>query len=802
VNRPGLSAIAYRAGTHSTFFEAMVAGLSRADRPQIAKLATRDRDDFSIALLDAFATVADVLTFYSERLAQESYLRTARDRTSLQELGRLLGYRPRPGVAAETRLAFAIEAAPAASPGATLDPGGAPPVTPDDVTLPEALRVQSIPGPGEQPQTFETVEELEARPAWNALPAATTTPFHARLGDTRAWLEDIDLNLRAGDVLALVGTDVLGERWDVRVLTRVTPDGNAGRTEVEWAEGLGSVSPHVEPADPASAFVLRRRIPVFGHNAPIWTTMPSAFRRGYPGGPGGADWPDFILSPAGAADVDLDGPQPDVVAGSWIVLSRPSYRELWQVEEATELSRAAFGISGKVTRLKLTGGENYDKFDDHVRDTTVYALSEPLTLAETPDASLVSGDEIAVRGDTAGLGPGRSLLVRGVTSAGKERVEAAVLDSVQGSRLILADSLVADYRRETVVVYANVALATHGESVHELLGSGRADLPFQRFALAQEPLTHRQSADPSGAEPALEVRVNDVRWERRATLFDSLPDDHAYAVGVDERARTYLEFGDGERGARLPTGSNNVRALYRKGLGAAGNVRAGALAQLLDRPLGAKGVSNPDAAAGGVDPEGPELMRASIPLAVRTLGRAVSRLDYEDFARAFAGVSKAHAAVLPLRGGETIVVTVALEGSADRLADLSTALRTHGDPHVQVTVLPYHEATFRLALKVTIDPAYDRDTVLAGVTQALRAAFAFEARAFTQPVHRSEVVSVVHGVSGVVAVDLDRLYTGTPPGLADRLLAQQPGVTAQGDARPAGVLVLDPAPFDYLDALS
>ena len=102
--RPGLSAIAYRVGTHPEFLASMIAGLTDADRPRLADLAARDSDDFTIALLDAWAVVADVLTFYSERLAQESYLRTARERVSLQELGRLIGYRMRPGAAAETLL--------------------------------------------------------------------------------------------------------------------------------------------------------------------------------------------------------------------------------------------------------------------------------------------------------------------------------------------------------------------------------------------------------------------------------------------------------------------------------------------------------------------------------------------------------------------------------------------------------------------------------------------------------------------------------------------------------------------------
>ena len=81
-NRPGLSAIAYRVGVHGDFLASMIAGLTDADRPKLAELGTRDADDFTIALLDSWAVAAGVLAFYTERLAQESYLRTARERIS------------------------------------------------------------------------------------------------------------------------------------------------------------------------------------------------------------------------------------------------------------------------------------------------------------------------------------------------------------------------------------------------------------------------------------------------------------------------------------------------------------------------------------------------------------------------------------------------------------------------------------------------------------------------------------------------------------------------------------------------
>jgi hypothetical protein len=121
---------------------------------------------------------------------------------------------------------------------------------------------------------------------------------------------------------------------------------------------------------------------------------------------------------------------------------------------------------------------------------------------------------------------------------------------------------------------------------------------------------------------------------------------------------------------------------------------------------------------------------------------------------------------------------------------------------VEVRVLAGTTASFRLALKVAVDPAYETEAVLAGVEAALRAAYAFSARAFVEPVHRSEVVATAHSVAGVLAVDLDRLYVGSTPALSDRLLAQQPSVGPAGVAIPAGVLVLADAPLDWLEAMT
>ena len=128
-NRPGLGEIGYRAGTYAQFRDSMIAGLTRRDRPALAGLRTRDPADFAMALIDAWAVAADVLTFYTERIANENYLGTATERRSVAGLVGLIGYRLGAGVAAETALAFTLDTSPG-SPTAVPIPTGAKVQTP------------------------------------------------------------------------------------------------------------------------------------------------------------------------------------------------------------------------------------------------------------------------------------------------------------------------------------------------------------------------------------------------------------------------------------------------------------------------------------------------------------------------------------------------------------------------------------------------------------------------------------------------------------------------------------------------
>ncbi|MGI5526049.1 hypothetical protein ACQEVX_01070 [Streptomyces syringium] len=194
-NPPGQGAIHYRVGTYREFRSSMLARLSGPAYPALRDLTVRTPDDPAIGLLDTWAVLGDLLTFYSERIANEGYLRTATEDGSLTLLGRLVGHRPRPGVAADTFLAYTLDRDPR--------PGQETPVL-----IPRGARSQSVPGPGEEPQSFETSEELTARWSWNELAVLRRRPYQVtpdRLEKrTELFVAGTANNVKPGDQLLFV----------------------------------------------------------------------------------------------------------------------------------------------------------------------------------------------------------------------------------------------------------------------------------------------------------------------------------------------------------------------------------------------------------------------------------------------------------------------------------------------------------------------------------------------------------------------------------------------------------------------
>ncbi len=230
-----------------------------------------------IALLDAWAVVCDVLTFYSERLANESYLRTATERTSLQELGKLLAYRLDPGAAAETLPGVRPRAAAGLPTPRSTGSGIGSSGRSRHLMLPVGLRVQSIPGPGE---TAADVRDGRGDRGTTRVERAAGRSHRApsagqRTGRTPGFG---GLNLAwGGAILLLASADLINDKWDVRLLTECHRGLGSPAHACDVGSGLGSYTPFNDPAISPTAYVLRKRVSVFGHNAPVWSAMNAEF---------------------------------------------------------------------------------------------------------------------------------------------------------------------------------------------------------------------------------------------------------------------------------------------------------------------------------------------------------------------------------------------------------------------------------------------------------------------------------------------------------------------------------------------
>jgi predicted phage baseplate assembly protein len=465
------------------------------------------------------------------------------------------------------------------------------------------------------------------------------------------------------------------------------------------------------------------------------------------------------------------------------------------------VTRSDYLTTGRVSQLRLDRDIRPNIFA--LRTTVVLVQSELLRLANTrPLPEPVGGATLILGGQYPTLTIGQAIVVSGRrydTASGRAGAETlaqdAVIDDLRTDTptpamaltvISLRQPLAATYARSATTVSANVAPASHGETVRdEVLGSGDGSA-FQGFMLRKSPLSYVQAPSAeSGVASTLQVTVNGVRWTERSDLTEAGPQERVFSASQDEANKTTVMFGDGVNGARPPTGRDSVHARYRFGIGAAGDVAAGAITKLVDSLPGLQAVVNPEPTSGGADPESNESVRSNAPASLRTFGRAVSIEDYAALALAYPGVRLARAAWV--RKDDTgkalahpaIYVTVAtangmpLAQQADYAAKLRRFLDSHRDPNVPMRIVDAGRVYIDIAAIVDVDDAYGRHATLRAAQAALYpgtnpdGTTGFFGRLnFGEAVHLSSVYAALQMVPGVRAANITtlRLAASDAPG--------------------------------------
>jgi hypothetical protein len=476
-------------------------------------------------------------------------------------------------------------------------------------------------------------------------------------------------------------------------------------------------------------------------------------------------------------------------------------------------------ISGKRKRLQINEASKYPKFvvEDNSLVTRNLVAGDSLIVVKKPELiaggktrwTLIDsgGFEGTIEGDTDRIGIEVAWKTgERVTLVAAEKTDEAVsefhtiasLKDGADPTVIILEGLVSNlFDPPTVVIYANVAAATHGETRRETLGSGNGSQVFQKFILKQKPLTFISAATASGTQTTLEIRVNDILWTEVSTFYGVLPKEKVYVTSTSDDGSVTVQFGDGITGARLPTGTENVKATYRVGTGLDGMVNAGQLSMLMTPQLGVNKVVNPLDAAGADDSEGRDAARTNAPLTVLTLDRIVSARDFEDFTRAFAGIGKARADIL--WKGEQKVVYISIAGADEEPVDeqsslyinLLSAIKLAGHSNNVIFVENYQPLSFSLKVNILTDAAYDFEIVQAAVLQTLIDTFSFERRDFGQDVTPAEVIATIQAVEGVVFTDLELLNNKDPFTKEHFRIVSEIARVQGGNILPAQLLVIN-----------
>lgn len=698
---PGLDHIPLQIGGFPEFRAAMLKSLGNYD--SLADWMARDQTDLGVMLLEFWAYICDVQSFYNEVHAQEFYLKTATQDASLSKLVGHLGYLPRPATAAAVYLALELS--------------GTQPVT-----VPKGTAFQAAPFGDEGPQVFELLEDTDTHPLHNrfSLAGVPATTLAEVAGESDAILEVSSLLLEAGSSSLQTGqiAVVVFHREEtppiatkVKSLETVTEADGLEYDRVEFEDTL-----QIHGQTPlAHLAILTPRL-----KSGLWSkTEPD---------------PSLKVVSDNGKEIILDSLNRNIRAGDTVVVTSNDAGTIsahvvestidepmiisvggptqvedadgdWVNVELPEIKQDVTQVTLEVSAFDgaITSGEDSSKITVHHGLTKAGAIARPSALdidvsndasfgletrgprRDAPNTQQITDVVLVDSQDQAAKIPAQVNLAQGEIQFGETETDA----------ITLAPPLTA---------YGNLLYATRGESItNEILGSGDGTLTNQSFKFKSGPLTYVPapgSGDERGVASTLNIRVNGILWTEVPTFFEAGPDDTIFIVRHSGDDAT-VTFGDGEHGVRLPTGIDNIIAEYRFGAGAA-VPPAASITQAVEPVEQITALHQPLDAFGGSDAETDATLRSSAPKTALLIGRAISLDDLQAAASVQPGVVSATAGWHWHERRQMPVAQIWYIGNSDLAPDIHAVLSELSDPNTPLSV----EAADAMPLTVSfqVDP--------------------------------------------------------------------------------------------------
>jgi len=739
-NPPGRSDISYRLGDYASFRRVLLLPLkdvaANLTESELTNWNPGAEADLAVQMVEWWAYLADILTFYNERVANESYLRTAALPESVQRLIRILGYRPRPGIGARGVVAALINNS-------------------KPFTLPQGFQIQSKPGPSKQPQIFELdVDTLIQVP--DAI-AAEPVANPALLQGNSVLLQGTVTTVKAQDELLLLRKDWAGSTSGYALLTIQTVDLEKDpRGKVNTRVTFGSI-----PSSFTNAKAKDYKLLSSNQSAYVWQ---------YPTG-------TVQVISVSERQVHLDSLIRQIKVRDPVLFQQSGgtlSAQLVQVNQYTEIvwyanpqsnvptspvAPPAIPIPIPHTQLTFQPALSGDWDRQKTTVQVHYNWQEVGQLIATPIQALSSATPKIQVAQAIAFPPGQSQLPILLEDANGDGILAEISAGSDLTTVQLDSPTPSATLQAPLQMLFNLLTVSRGQAVPaEILGSGDASLAEQEFVLKKSPLTYLLSADSTSGgnyKSTLQVWVDDIKWQEVPSFYGQPVDARIFVTREDENQQSYVQFGDGVNGARLPSGVNNVVARYRYG---SGNEApdAGSLNVIVKPYPNLKAIRNPASVGGGADPEPPEQIRRYAPQSVLTFGRAVSGDDYETIAAQTPGVSRAKVYWTWDAAQQRSLVKIYVGDDNSAVNAAKIALAGTADPNRPVAVQLAQPLPVQLTLTAQIESTRIPETVMATVKDALlhpdTGLFGTNVVQIGQAIYQSQIYATCMQLPGVLAV--------------------------------------------------
>jgi hypothetical protein len=700
----------------------------------------RDKDDFGIMLLEMWAYICDSLSFYDEVLANEAYVRTSFLKPNLRKLIALLGYLPRPAVGSVVKLAAIADGR-------------------LQLMLPTGTAFRSGAFDGNPPQVFELTDEAIIHPFTNRMGIRAPHSGVVLTTNPTSLLADLKSEIKEENLLLLINKidSTQNKAMLVGKVEKYTGNNNRQYNKITFTTATGLIQ---------GTWLINLQLLKPNLKAGLWTV-------------------NEIADPISYTNITLNVLSNQIISGDYIVMGcRMKYR-WFKVIAVAEVMRSSMasneiwvngnlftmpGISVPVTQLTLDEPVNSAnrKLPTDINWTstvgaeiTVYfGMQLNALVIDEPNAFLTASDSLFF--DKPLEIPVENYQPNEFLMQDKNTIGAGINGGISYDENKLTLDQATDWVTPLTLpvdVYGNVITASRGETVlNEKMGSGNASLAGQTFKLKKKPLSYYPSPtvdNDQSVKNSLTIYVNGILWSEVSSFYGRKENDQVYMVRQNDEGESLITFGDGIRGQRLPTGTDNIICNYRFGAESA-CPPAGSVSQISKPVKGLRSVKNFLSAYGGADAEEAENMRTYAPKSALILGRVVSMQDMAALASSFPGVRAVQTEWRWDRNKQRASAHIFYIGDAGIRASLSQRIRSYSDPSTPITVETALAIPLFISINVNINPRYLEEDVIRQLRETLtdssHGLLAPENIGIGLPLYRSRIFEQVLNVAGTEAV--------------------------------------------------